>query len=43
MSVNSKVSQRKKQSHKNSKHKNPYRSLQNGDFSRRDSLLPTKA
>jgi len=38
-----KVSQSKKQSDKNSKHENPYGSLQNGDFSRRDSLLPTKA
>jgi len=36
-----KVSQRKKQSDKNSKHENPYGSLWNGDFSSRDSLLPT--
>jgi len=28
---------------KNSKHENPYGSLQNGDFSRRNSLPPTKA
>jgi len=38
-----KVSQRQKKSDKRSKQQNHYRSLQNGDISHRNSLLPTKA